>query len=560
MSQPFEQSKPRAPRPWPVSAVEAGGWAYAAQYLHSLVQAGTEWAIPGSLLAAGLAAKNIIRGFDDRSKFKEENRKRGRLKETARKQADARFATSGEIALANLFAPQGIFLGTYRTKRGKLRDLRYDGDCSVNVCGFPGSQKSLSIALPTILLDIGHSRIVNDPSGELYALSRDWLIRRGHIVKVISPWASEVQSMLGIPVEDAGFDFFADFDPEAAPSSIRSQIMRRSELLIPGKPQGVADERSKFFRDHGRILLECLTLIIAATGKKPTLPMLRRLLMEGLAAMEQRFDAATRSDAFGGVLAELAASLLGTMQQAPEQFAGYFGVAQAATTIFDHFGEMGEHAAGKTFDPYTLKDEQPTTAFVIYPNEKSRTHSAGVNLTLSHIFETVASDPRRKRVTAIIDEAASCGFLVNYLSALNEYRKYGLRILSLWQDLLGGQTESIYSRSGTKQIIAAGEVLVVCGAREPDTLDMLSKATGQVALEDLSLTDRSRLSDAVPDQTMGQSSKTRPLMYADEIRRIPFDQALILASNLRPIIASKTPYWTRPDWRHMVGHNPYYKG
>ncbi|MEZ6063739.1 MAG: hypothetical protein R3C19_25600 [Planctomycetaceae bacterium] len=104
----------------------------------------------------------------------------------------------------------------------------------------------------------------------------------------ICPWASKHRSDWGVPIVDAGFDLFWDFDPQAPASSIRGFMQRKMELLIPGKPPTAMDEKSLFFRNRGRDLTEFFPLYAASHGRKPTLAMMRSMLMEGRAALEER--------------------------------------------------------------------------------------------------------------------------------------------------------------------------------------------------------------------------------------------------------------------------------
>ena len=157
-----------------------------------------------------------------------------------------------------------------------------------------------------------------------------------------------------------------------------------------------------------------------------------------------------------------------------------------------------------------------------------------------------------------MDEVAACGRLdlVNYLAT---GRKHGLSILSLWQDLLGGQAEAIYGRAEMKQIIAAAHVTAAFNTTSQDTAEVLSKMSGTVALESGSMTDRSQWNEVLPQGSFNRSHQNRPLLYPDEIRRMAADQMLIFAGNAPVTQATKVPYYTRPEIARLCcGRNPYY--
>lgn len=504
------------------------------------------------------AIKLVIRAFDDQAKLRRAAQKQQIVSNAMKSQGQARFADEHDVEQAGLFAEEGVFLGALPCERKCTRDLRYNGDCSVNVVGPPGSLKSLGVAVPTLLTDLGHSRIVCDPSGELFALTHKFLGQH-HNVEVICPWPEEAAVRTGGTIKDAGFDVFYDYDPEAAPHTMKGYVQRKLELVLPRKPSFQSDEKSEFFRQGGLELLLFPPLYLIWRDTKPTLPRIRSLLREGAGSLTERLKEASASDAFGGSLREVANSLLGTLTVAGETFAGFQGVADQALSLYDAGSEMGIHCA-KSFDPRTLKnDGRPTTVFLIWPRDRARTHQAALNTTISALFEAVAQDPRKARVTAVVDEIASCGRLANLLPALNEYRKYGLRVVSLWQDLLGGQAESIYGQAGMKQIVAAAPVLAAFNVNSHETLELLSKMTGTVARLTATLSERGGWNDPLPQSNVSQGHQNRPLLNPDEIRQLPDDQALIFTGNTPVIQATKVPYFTRPEFNQLCGLNPYYR-
>ncbi|MEZ6063738.1 MAG: hypothetical protein R3C19_25595 [Planctomycetaceae bacterium] len=161
-----EHKRSQSFRPPILSAAMAAGLGYLAYYLHGLGrQTGVEWALPACLIVGLIAVRTAIRGLDDQGKIHDERAKHHGFKESAKRHGDAGLQPPQEIPRRRMFAKKGIFLGSQRVGRFRHRDLRYDGDCCVNVCGPPGCMKSMCIAVPTLLTDLGHSRIVNDPSG-----------------------------------------------------------------------------------------------------------------------------------------------------------------------------------------------------------------------------------------------------------------------------------------------------------------------------------------------------------------------------------------------------------
>ncbi|MEP3480561.1 MAG: type IV secretory system conjugative DNA transfer family protein [Fuerstiella sp.] len=504
-----------------------------------------------------LAIKFLVRSFHDLAKLSHERHRSRTMKDLTRRHGSARLADADDIESAGLFAKEGIFLGSFGEGR-KTRDIRYDQDCSVNIVSPPGGSKSLAIAVNTLITDLGHSRIVNDVSGELYCLTHEHL-RKHQNVHVITPWPEELSKRLGTKIEDSGWNLFYDFEPDQPSHTVRSYIQSKVQIVLPREQREKTDKNSLFFELRGRDLIEFLCFYLIWKECSPTLPAMRSLLMEGYQSLQSRLNEATSSDAFGGTLQEAANSLYSTMVSASDQFGGYLGVAENALSIYDVGSNFNAHC-GKSFDPRTLKDDdRRTTVFVIYPVERARTHQPALNATFSTLIEAVIADSRPKRVTAILDEVAACGRL-DLTSWLNTGRKSGLRILALWQDLLGGQAEAVYGKSEMKQIIAAAEITAAFNVTSQETLELLSKMTGTVALESASLTDRSRWNDPLSETTLSRSHQNRPLMHPDEIRRMASDEMLIFKGNSPVIKAKKVPFYERPAFKRLCGDNPYFAG
>lgn len=553
----MSQQKQATYRPPAVSIVLAGCSSMTAVYSARYTQLPPELTALLSLFLYVAAIFFVIRASSDWMKASHVKRRIRAMKDLTRRHGSARLADADDIESAGLFAKEGIFLGSFGEGR-KARDIRYDQDCSVNIVSPPGGSKSLAIAVNTLITDLGHSRIVNDVSGELYCLTHEHL-RKHHNVHVITPWPEELSKRLGTKIEDSGWNLFYDFEPNQPSHAVRSYVQSKVELILPRKGQNASDEKSNFFRLRGRELLEFLCLYLIWKECSPTLPAMRSLLMEGTDSLQSRLNEACQSDVFGGALRETANSLLSTMVSSPEQFSGYLGVAENALSIYDVGSHMGIHCA-KSFDPRKLKDDgRPTTVFVIYPVEKTRTHQPALNATFSSLIEAVIADSRPKRVTAILDEVAACGKL-DLCSWLNIGRKSGLRVLALWQDLLGGQAVAVYGQSEMKQIIAAAEITAAFNVTSQETLELLSKMTGTVALESASLTDRSRWNDPLSETTLSRSHQNRPLMHPDEIRRMASDEMLIFKGNSPVIKAKKVPFYERPAFKRLCGDNPYYAG
>jgi len=533
------------------------GWT--SHYLYQLSLSGHELAGPAALVAGATAAMQTVRAANDYATLRRYKRVRKKFRKGAKNHGESRFAKLKELRKAKLVdgGNRGIFLARYKGK-----EIWFDEETSGNLYAPSGGGKTSTVFIPTLLAAAARSRkdrltatsfLLNDPSGEMYTVCEEALRRAGYDVVVLSSWVDEISKTIGKKVVDEGLTIYSSFDSQADPSVIRDESKFRAFQLIPDNPQ--TEEKTRFFQRGGRSLIEYASLDEYANGREPNEVTIHEHLMASPEELHESFVNAMASTAFGGYHASLASSLAGIATGSPEQFAGYLGVAHQALEAYDRFSVVGKHVTGSGFDVGRFKNpERPLAGFLMYPGRRRVTHQRMLNCELSYLLEMICADPRRRRVTALIDEAAGCGYIPSLLRFLNEGRKHQLRIFSVWHDL--SQAESIYGKAGMKQIIAAGQFLWASGVREPEMCEMLSKLAGTAGIEDLSLNNRSQSDQQMNDLTHGLSNLGVPLIRDIRTGLQP-DEALIFYRNLHAIKAKKVPYYTHPRWSRLADKNPY---
>jgi type IV secretory pathway TraG/TraD family ATPase VirD4 len=248
--------------------------------------------------------------------------------------------------------------------------------------------------------------------------------------------------------------------------------------------------------------------------------------------------------------------LLATFEQSPEEFSGGMSCAQQALAIYDSFGELGEHVSGDAFDPMTLK-EIPTALYLILPPDLIRSHGAWLNLALSTTIEMVGRDCSNRRVLFLVDEAANIGYVPNLLHAMAVYRKFGIQIVTVWQQF--SQAARIYGQYRARELWGMCDVIAAFGIRELEDLKMLSDLIGEETYPDG--VQNIQLGASPDEQTHYSytgSYRSRPVLRPDEIRRIPDGKMLVLHRNSRPFLFDKLSYLKDRRLRRLADPNPYY--
>ena len=531
----------------------AGGLGCATFHLLGMGQSGVKWATLAGAATGVLTVAQVISAFDSQIQIRAYRRIKREYEANAGKHGQSSFASEPEIAQSELNSKTGIFLGAIRGRFGRMRDLVYDGQRAVLVLAPAGAEKSMSIAVPTLLTDVKRSYVVTDLSGELFALTSEARRRAGNRIVCLCPWASEMSDRLDMEVKDAGLNIFSSINPKLSPETLKDEIALRSALVLPGTAKEEA--KFRFFRDTGRECIEAVALKAFAEQRTPTLAEVREVL-KSTGDLNEFFASMASYEDFGRLLIQYGRSLGMTMNSAPEQFMASVSTATLGLTCYDSFGPMAAHSQGG-FDPSTLKDDVPTTVYIIWPGERLHTHQAPLNTTISYLIEMVARDPRLKTVRFCLDEVFNCGYLGNLVRAMAQYRKQGV------QCILFGQTASqgmrIYSQEGFRDIMNLSDVVATTGMVEHESLKLLSAMAGEAALADIGISDP-RGAEGFEPPNRNLSHRTRPLLRAEEIRRMPSSDMLIFHRNLPVIRCTKVPYWTRPSFAALAGKNPYYRG
>lgn len=536
----------QANRPVLVSLTIAGGFFWLAFYLWPISQQGHDGAAIGAALSGLLAIQQSTAAL-----FSWERRaRRRRIEKRALKRGEghgqARWATIKDVRKAGMLHKDGLFLG-----RLGRRDLHYPGETSLLTIAPPGAGKGVCFAVPT-LLRTRHSMIVTDPKGELYAMTaRHREEKLGQRVIALAPWADKMGEELDIPIIDHGFNPLSIIrdGPDA-----KDDAELVASLLLPGKAKMNASD--EFWNDGGQTLLSAFILYLKQRYNTIDLSLLRASLLAAPEVLFETLCAMAECEAFGGSLREYGGKLLGTLKNAPQQFEGAMGSAQKALRIYDNAGPLAKHVSHGEIDFAALKDE-PTTIYLIIPNERAVTHAAWLNLVISLAIELVGRDRSSRKVTFLLDEFCNLGYLPNVLRGMAQYRSQGVQPWLICQQI--SQLDRLYGIEGRREIMGMAEIVNVFGAWEPDTIKLLSSWLGNTTLRQFSQSVTPQIEGGQFGFNVNASDHGAPLMRPEDIRTMPTDEQLIFFRNLPPIRAHKVSYLTRRAWRRAADPNPYHR-
>ncbi len=237
----------------------------------------------------------------------------------------ARFATLEELDAAQLFDPNGLYLGWVKDRKTPL-PLFYSGKAHLLTCAPARQGKGIGVVIPNLLHYPG-SVVVTDPKGELAATtSAHRRERMGHDVAVFNPWR-----LHGLPQTRINpFDPLAEMANDPALQRGTGEEATAIALQLLPEP---ADERNKFFRDGARTILRAGLLYLAFL--KPEACTLTELwtLVYNPVRLERMAEELDASEACGGMLSTLGANLAAQISDGEGQFADFRTSAVQAVDI-----------------------------------------------------------------------------------------------------------------------------------------------------------------------------------------------------------------------------------
>ena len=495
---------------------------------------------------SNLSAQSQMR---QRALLREQTRAAQQNTETAH--GSASFASAAQTAVAG----GG---GKLLTGRAEGQLLTYGGDGHCLTFGPTGSGKGVSVVVPNLLTYPG-SVVCIDPKGAIAPITAQQRAAMGQKIVLLDPFG-EVASAIGSRGNAGAWPALptSSVNPFGHLDRASTDVVDDARLIASGMI-AQESEKNRFFSDSARLVLEALILYLLET--------------RGVVLLEAVFDLAFKPrEAFAGeVLADMKA--LGEDETASALQAH---IAHMAGLIENLTGDAGSSVWSTLYRSLSLlksprllpamqpsgvsfaeMKETPTTLYLVLPARHLETHGIWLRLMLSVLIGQL-SDARRADypVLFVIDECAALGRLQILETAVGLMRGYGLKLWLIFQDLpqlksvYEGRWESFISNSGMKQFFNVNDL---------ETADFVSKYLG----EKTQMVRGESLGGQAQPTGASLSASGRPLLTADEVRRLPRDEQILFYEGEFPMRAQKLSYHADADFRDQSGAplfapDPYY--
>ena len=471
----------------------------------------------------------------------------------------ARWLTPKEIKETYYHAKPGWFIGTVKPDQSyKLGmkgayhtiDNKAKLNAQINVCGPPGSNKTVGLVLSNIFhipwsykKKVLPDLLITDPKSELYCITSQYLENMGYDVKVLDfihlkygdslnpiDFINDEKELIEIA---KGYVKSVDASEGGTKKTGDSSFWDEQEAQVLGALIGYVQQR---LPEHRRTFTEVAKILTSdhvgdvnnaraffessgITGAP--LQLWKNFLM---VTDSDR----TRANILGGLAVKLSLFAINGIQN----------ITNKSTVDISKIG---------------AKKARPIALFVFMP-DGDRTFSPIINVAVSTILNQLyktAYEYKNKLYTpvyAIFEEMANIGFISGLKEKLGTMRSRRIYPMMIWQDL--NQIKDIYKDSW-ETIVSKCDTQVYLGANDNFTADYISKTLGSTTIN---IQGTSRNVDGVfgvNKKSESNSYQQRPLLFPDECRNLDNSKLIFVQGHMQPSLLNKVQYiyWEEPQYR-----------
>ena len=460
---------------------------------------------------------------------------------TSPRRADVTFGSArfmSAAGTAQLAAAPGLIVGRDRAT-GTL--LHYSGEAHLLTIAPTRSGKGIGTIIPNLLTYDGPLLCI-DPKGENARVTAGQRRMRGP-VHVLDPFgvSGEAASAYN-PLDSIGADG-GDVAEDAAAIA---------EALVADPPGQIADAH---WNEEAKALIAGVLLHIAheEVGERRTLGHLRELLTLAPAAFQTLLGDMADSPAARGLVARSANRQLG---KSGREAAGVLSSAQRHTHFLD--SERIQRVTARS--EFRLEDlgTGASSLFLVLPPDRLALYNRWLRLMIVQVLGSLT----RRQVAAkppllfLLDEFASLGRLEPVARAMGLMAGYGIQLWPILQDI--HQLRSVYGQDAGTFLSNAGCVQLF-NVGDIETAEWVSRSLGDTTVDHYTGSDLDETGGAMFEGRPDWSGRTpandqiarRPLLTADEVRRLPADELLLLIAGAPPVRAVKLRYFADREFKGM---------
>lgn len=457
----------------------------------------------------------------------------------------ARWVTAGELSKAGLFASDGILLGRVADEPRPVAD---SGDAHLAVVAPSGAGKTTCLVLPALFTAPG-TVIALDVKGELFSLTSGFRQSAlGHEILRFDP-----TDMSGTAARFNPLDTIPRDDRDVAAAQAIAQV------LVTAEKDAHSQTDDFWTRSAASALVTFLLHSIYCRGENTaslshtlalaSTPDLSTLLLE-MSRWNHDPHFARQWRSKGQLTFTHPAIQEGALQLAgiePRTRDGIVATVNAALATFRD-GILARNTSTSDFSLQELLEAgSKKTLYVTIPPTRIDQLRPLLRVFVRAVLEAATQRPTGRygpadRLLLILDEFPVLGRLEILQSSIAFLRGYGVKVFLAAQTI--GQIEQAYGQH--QSILPNCRIILTFAPADLKTAEMFSKMTGQqtvhIRRRSSSTSWKGGSSTSLADQ-----DHARPLLTADEVRRLPSNEALLIVAGLPPARLLLKPFYQQPE-------------
>lgn len=432
----------------------------------------------------------------------------------------ARWANATDIERAGLFSDEGVYVGAWADKKGRVHYLRHSGPEHVLCYAPTRSGKGVGLVVPT-LLSWSQSAVITDLKGELWALTSGW--RQKHAGNKV------------LRFEPGSLNSGVRFNPleeiRLGSEQEVGDVQNLATLLVDPDGRGLNDHWQKTAQ---AVLVGCI-LHLLYRAKNEALPAnfadLDAMLSDPNRAIAELWMEMTQYQHLGDKPHPVVAASARDMMDRPDDEAG--SVLSTAKSYLALYRDpvVAANTCRSDFKVHDLMHHQlPVSLYIVtQPTDKNRLRPlvrVVVNLILRLLADRMDFEngqPKahyRHRLLAMLDEFPSLGRLEIMQESLAFIAGYGIKCYLITQDI--NQLQNSTSGYGREESITSNcHIQIAFPPNRLETAEHLSRLTGQTTVvKEHVTTSGKRISPMHVQVSRTLQETQRALLTADECLRM----------------------------------------
>lgn len=463
---------------------------------------------------------------------------------------ESRFARTGEIARAGLFAPAGIILGRFGGwGRFGGRLLVLGGQTGVALAAQPGAGKGVGVVVPNLLTWPG-SIVCTDPKIENYPITAGFRRAMGHQVYLFNPLSPEGRTHRWNPL---------DYVSDAAGQRI-SDLQLIAHMFFPDPPGA-----DPFWAAGGRSLFLGIALYLFDTPSYPRT--IGEVLRQGMANDEEGFATHWKRVIQGRMSGAHPLSdtcvraLYDVIDLAPPTASS---IRKTFTSRLELWANpvLDAATAASDFDLRELRKKPLSIYLGVMPKDLERLaplmslfFQQAIALQTDELPEH--NPALRHQVLMVMDEFPAFGRIPILTKASGFLRGFNVRLLLIMQAL--SQIRDNYGENGAKTLLKTLAARIFFAPKDMEDATEISNELGFTTVKSKSVSQPALnlfSSKGHRHRSVSTSDQKRALMLPQEVKEIGVDCEIVFVENVRPIFCKKLCYYRMPMFVRLLRPAP----